>query len=815
MKRFLLWASLACAFVIFVSCEKKQELELGSIYGIVTDLATGNPVQSANVQLQPTGETTQTGSDGAYEFLDVEDGRYTLKVTKVGYSDLLDDHVISVKNGRQVKRDVQIEKLTPKLTVVDDDENDVTALDFGDNPADVIRSFFIFNKGEEKLEWSIEYECAWISFNQTKGELKPNDSQPLKLTIDRTKLNSGINSTTVHILSNGGTKQIKVSATKANAIETLPASGEQAHSVVLHGRIIQDLSPSITECGFVYNKKGAPSIENGATIVKMPSLPSIGATYNALVSDLEIQTWYYARAYATNGTMTVYGDDIRFLTEEGKPDVETTGYSNLTSSSVIIQCKVKNDGGYELTERGVCYGLSPEPQVDGLHIIDGGKGVGPYECPLTELLPNQHYYVRAYAKNEYRISYGEQIEFDTNDGMAKLSIGQVTSITSYSAVCPAQVESDGGRQVTERGICWSTRQNPTINDYKKADGLTGTGSFTCTMDNLQPGTTYYVKAYAVNSAGISYSHDERNFTTTFNKPTVSTQGANNVTSSSATVSGNISSTGGASITEAGFKYQADGEYSWTSKQVQVTSGTFSCQLTNLTPGTKYYVYAYAKNAQGIGEGSIINFTTASGLPQVSTVSSSNVGSTRATVTGKIVSNGGFSITECAICYSKTNSKPSLSDNVVYATPTQSGQFSCELTNLEPSTKYYARAYAKNMNGPAYDNTSINFKTSNGTPAVTIAQQPTYNGSTATVYGRITSDGGANITNYGVVYSTVNSNPSIDSYQAVQMEEGAPITNDFTFTVTNVPSGTMIYYRFFVVNSLEKIAYSSSGYLLNY
>ena len=260
-------------------------------------------MQSANVQLQPAGATTQTGSDGAYEFPDIEDGKYTLKVTKVGYSDLLDDFIITVKNGRRVKRDVQIEKLTPKLTVVDEDGNDITELDFGENPADVIRSFFIFNKGEEKLEWSIDYECTWIgSINKTSGELKPNDPQPLKISIDRNKLNVGKNTTTIHILSNGGTKQIIVSATRANVIETLPATSVRSNSAVLNGKIIQDMSPSISEYGFVYSKKAAPTISNGATKVPSPGAPSIGATYNALISNLNTETWYYARAYATNGT---------------------------------------------------------------------------------------------------------------------------------------------------------------------------------------------------------------------------------------------------------------------------------------------------------------------------------------------------------------------------------------------------------------------------------------------------------------------------------------------------------------------------------
>ncbi len=813
MKKYILHLSyLICIVLLVASCGREKEPELGSIYGCITDFATGDPVYNANIQLRPGGESTRTGTDGMFEFLDLEDGEYSIVVSKIGYSELIDDYIITIKNGRRIRRDLQIEKQTSLLTVLDETGKEVSELDFGDNPADVMRSFFIANKGEDKLQWSIEYACSWISsLNKEKGELEPNGSQPLVVNIDRGKLNVGKNSTTLHIISNGGTRQIPVTAVRMSSIETLPATNIRANSAVLNGKITQDLIPSITEYGFVYSKKAAPSLENGATKIVISGSLVIGAEFNALISSLDTEAWYYARAFATNGEEVVYGEQISFLTIEGLPSVETAGCTQVTSSSAKVQCKVTDDAGSEITARGVCYGLSPLPDTTGLHTRDGA-GIGAWESNLSNLSPNATYYVRAYATNAYGISYGNQMEFMTREGLAVVHTGQVSSVTANSAACSSEVVSDGDRQVTERGICWGKSPYPTTSGSHVSNG-TGVGSYTCSMTNLDPGTLYHVRAYAINSAGTVYGEDVT-FNTLTVAPTVTTQAANNITSSSANVTGVITSTGGASITEAGFVYQSEGEYNTHSVQVHVSSGSFSYQLTNLSPGTTYYVKAYARNSNGLGEGSIVTFTTSSGQPQVSTVSSSNVGSQSATVTGKIISDGGFPITECGICYSSTNSKPTKSDNVVQANA-QIGQFNCVLTGLNPSTKYYARAYAVNANGIVYDYTSINFKTSNGMPSVTIAQQPTYSGSTATIYGRITSDGGANITNYGVVYSTVNTTPSIDNYQAVQMEEGAPITNDFTFTVTNVPSGTMIYYRLFVVNSLDKIAYSSGGYLLNY
>ena len=97
MKKILTLLTIALSLVLINhSCKPKEE-EPGSIYGVVTDKATGEPVKNANVQLRPTGETTLTGNDGRYEFLDVKNGEYSISVSKTGYTNLVDDYVIIVE----------------------------------------------------------------------------------------------------------------------------------------------------------------------------------------------------------------------------------------------------------------------------------------------------------------------------------------------------------------------------------------------------------------------------------------------------------------------------------------------------------------------------------------------------------------------------------------------------------------------------------------------------------------------------------------------------------------------------------------------
>jgi len=76
--------------LLWHGCTKPEET--GTIYGTVTDFATGEPLKNVNVRIRPSGETTQTGSDGTYMFQDLRPGKYSLFLSKADYSDKDDDY---------------------------------------------------------------------------------------------------------------------------------------------------------------------------------------------------------------------------------------------------------------------------------------------------------------------------------------------------------------------------------------------------------------------------------------------------------------------------------------------------------------------------------------------------------------------------------------------------------------------------------------------------------------------------------------------------------------------------------------------------
>ena len=96
---------------------------------------------------------------------------------------------------------------------------------------------------------------------------------------------------------------------------------------------------------------------------------------------------------------------------------------------------------------------------------------------------------------------------------AEVTTAEVTSRTDNSAVCGGNVTEDNGRTVTEKGVCWSTSENPTINDNKMACGQ-GEGAYTVTLTGLTSATVYYVRAYAINEVGITSYGSQVRFNTT-------------------------------------------------------------------------------------------------------------------------------------------------------------------------------------------------------------------------------------------------------------------------------------------------------------
>ncbi|MFA5816672.1 MAG: hypothetical protein WC865_13750 [Bacteroidales bacterium] len=372
-------------------------------------------------------------------------------------------------------------------------------------------------------------------------------------------------------------------------------------SVTLRGGIIADGGQSITDRGFVYKigTSGEPAITDNKGSATVPT----GTTnFTRSLTGLSPGTTYRAKSYATNASGTVLCSSYdEFTTLANLPTVTTdTSVQSLTSSSCYLNGNVSSDGGASVSTKGICYNTTGTPTTAN-PTVASGTGTGSISSSLTGLSRATIYYARAYATNSQGTAYGSQISFTTLAVVPTVSATTSASgITQTSASSGGNVTDDGGSTITQRGICWGTSSNPTTANSKvTATGTTGT--FSAGLTSLTASTTYYVRAYATNGIGTSYG-TQVSFTTSSAStiPTVTTTSpATSISSTGATVAGNVSADGGASVTEKGICYSTSA--SPTTSSSKVTSGTgtgsISSVLSGLASGTTYHCRAYAITAR--------------------------------------------------------------------------------------------------------------------------------------------------------------------------------------------------------------------------
>ncbi len=690
--------------LLWLGCTKNPGEAKGSIYGYVTDFANGKSVANANVILRQTGESTLTGSDGMYEFLDVSDGNYSIKVTKADYSDLIDDFNIVVSDGKKIRRDVQITRLTSELRILGSDGNDITELDFGAETDVTSRIFSIFNDSPREITWWIDEDCKWISevksmrTNQTGGDIEPNRQEPIKVTIDRSKLDQGvINTYILSINSDNGSLELTIKAGEELGLPTLttePVTNLTQSSAKFNGKIVSEGSPAYTERGFVYSSSPRPSIDSN-NIGRLTSAVNNQFTFSANVSGLISNSSYYVRAYAINQVGVAYGNDVVFSTDLDRTQVLTSAATNISSTSATLNGVITAQGSPAYTEKGFCYSTASNPSItNSTKVTVDGSGEGSYSTNINNLNFQTTYHVRAYAIQNGVERYGEDKTFTTSWRSTAVQTSAVSSISATSATFNGNISDEGEPPYTERGFCYSTTTNPTISNTHVTVTGSGSGNFSKNVTNLNYQTTYYARAYALQNGTPVYGNSVA-FTTAWTNTEVTTSAVNNISATSATFNGIINVVGDPAYTERGFCYSTTTNPTISNTHVTVTgsgSGNYSKNVTNLNYQTTYYVRAYAIQNGSPIYGSTVSFTTTWTDAAVSTSAVNNITTTSAKFNGVVTNAGNPTITERGFCYSTTNNNPTISNTQVTVTGTSSGSYYKNMTNLVSGQTYYVRAY---------------------------------------------------------------------------------------------------------------------------
>ncbi len=276
---------------------------------------------------------------------------------------------------------------------------------------------------------------------------------------------------------------------------------------------------SVGLCGVCWGESPSPTTENYFTTDNQ----GLG-DFTSEMKNLKPETKYYVRAYATTSSGVMYGEEMGFTTlsdgggnnggeqNDDLPLVHTGEVFDITNTSAKCGGEVISDGGYEVTDCGLCWGTSENPMIHNSH-VSCGSGTGLFEGILSNLLESTVYYVRAYATNEKGTGYGTQKPFTTSHTiyMPTVVTGEITNIGQTSVTCEGNVTSNGNDMIIACGICYGQYQEPDITGTHTNVG-TETGEFSSQLWPLSANTLYYYRAYVTNSKGTAYG-EQKTFTT--------------------------------------------------------------------------------------------------------------------------------------------------------------------------------------------------------------------------------------------------------------------------------------------------------------
>ncbi len=305
---------------------------------------------------------------------------------------------------------------------------------------------------------------------------------------------------------------------------------------------------------------------------------------------------YRCEAYAE---VLVYGNAV----------VETALPDGITLSSALVGGEVVSDGASEVTGRGIYWGTTGHDLPADGEEVALGTGTGTFSTELSDLDPNTTYYVMAYATNQAGTSFGAAEPFTTLTDVPAVETSIPSSVTASSALVGGEVVSDGGADITGRGIFWGTGPDPAETGTEIPVG-NGTGMFETILEDLEANTLYHVVAYATNSEGTSLG-ETKEFTTLSYPPVVITAPPGNITTYSAVIGGEVIDDGNSPVTERGLYWGTDDDPAESGQWISMGDGlgTFEIELHDLIPQTHYYVVASATSDAGTGFGDVIVFAT--------------------------------------------------------------------------------------------------------------------------------------------------------------------------------------------------------------
>ena len=497
--------------------------------------------------------------------------------------------------------------------------------------------------------------------------------------------------------------------TGAPSVTTVGALSITATSATLKGNLVSNGGDASTATYFEYGTTTAYGLSTSGVVT------SVGA-FSDSISGLSCGTTYHYRAGAFNSSGSDNGADLTFTTTAcaiGTPAVTTNTATGITATSATVNGTVTSLGsGATSATRGFAGSFGTAVVLSGS--ITSVPSA--YSYTVTGLVCNTTYtYNATVTNNGSHSAGGATLSFTTSAcpiGAPTVTTTSASAVTTTSATLGGNLTSTGGASSTTTSFEYGTTTAYGIT--VSASTMSTTGTFTAsTGSTLACNTMYHYRAKALNSGGSANGGDVT-FTTSacpIGAPTVTTTSASAITATSATLGGNLTSTGGASSTTVSFEYGTTTAYGATvSGGTLGSAGTFSGGASGLSCHTTYHYRAKATNAGGSANGTDATFMTGVCDPTVTTVSGSLLSGI---LTGNLTSLGaGATSASVGFYYGATTAYSSGSVNATTPGPTMSstGTFTANVPvgKVSCNNPWHLKAWARNASGVTVTGADVSF-----------------------------------------------------------------------------------------------------------
>jgi len=391
--------------------------------------------------------------------------------------------------------------------------------------------------------------------------------------------------------------------------------------------------------------------------------------------------------------------------------------------------------------------------------------------------------------------------YDTTTEAPTVTTQEATNVLSTTATLNGNITDLGGDNINmTRGfeygttIAYGTEIAPTGNFM--------TGAYTYNLTGLECGEhTYHYRAIATNSVDTGNGVDKTFVTTACTSaPTVTTQDADNITLTTATLHGNITDVDEENATTRGFEYGETESYDETTIETEggpFNTGAYTANITGLTCGKEYNFRSYATNGGGTGDGANLTFETSAcpTAPTMTTQSAGTITQTGAILNGNMTNNGGEDATERGFYYGITTA---YGQTISSTSPPLlgTGAYTKTLTGLTCGITYHYKAFATNTGGTGEGASDVEFSTTPCTIAPTVVTEATslITSTTARLNGDVTFTGYESVIERGFEYGITT------AYGLEKHSTGTFSTGAYAENITSLLCNTTYHFRAYAKNS---------------